>query len=147
MDSGMFQKEHYTAARHKRAEPMVQRMGYELHVPRVQWSRNANELRVSVQVENRGVAPFYYPWQVQLVQIDATGKIVRPQDVDWDLRTVIPGSGPVSFSGQLALAKESIKIAIRVVNPLANGKPLRFANESQDRHVDGCLTLFPIGEN
>jgi hypothetical protein len=147
MDSGMFQKEHYTAARHKRAEPMVRRMGYELHVPRVQWSRNGDSLKVTVEMENRGVAPFYHRWQVQLVQIDGSGKIVNTQDVDWDVRTIMPGSGRVLFSGTQTLAKGGGKIALRVVNPLANGKPLRFANESQDRHANGCLTLFPIGEN
>ena len=33
------------------------------------------------------------------------------------------------------------QLLLRVPNPLANGPPLRFANQTQDRHLPGWLTL------
>lgn len=37
-------------------------------------------------------------------------------------------------------AKETF-VAVRFINPLPNGKPLRFANKNQDQHAVGWLTL------
>jgi hypothetical protein len=36
------------------------------------------------------------------------------------------------------------KLALRVVNPLPKGKPLKFANADQDTDAEGWLTLGPI---
>jgi hypothetical protein len=38
-------------------------------------------------------------------------------------------------------------VALRVVNPLPNGKPLRFANADQDRHATGWLSVGKITRN
>ena len=65
MDSGMFG----TASppeRWKRAEEDVRRMGYEFHVQAVTIGPTADgRLPVVVELENRGVAPFYYDWPVE----------------------------------------------------------------------------------
>jgi hypothetical protein len=64
MDSGMFRREGQSEARIRRAEAEVRRMGYEFHVRAATlgpWLAN-KRLPVTVELENRGVAPFYYDW-------------------------------------------------------------------------------------
>ncbi len=55
-----------------------------------------------------------------------------------------PGAEPRTWSAQLDIPAELTEnkiVALRVINPLASGKPLRFANTSQDKHSPGWLTL------
>ncbi|MHB9008661.1 MAG: DUF4832 domain-containing protein, partial [Limisphaerales bacterium] len=58
-----------------------------------------------------------------------------PGDPDRVIQTVIPRDRLDPGRWQLAL---------RVVNPLANGVPLRFGGPSQDQHRPGWFTLAEI---
>jgi len=61
MDTGMFQKK-ATKERRARAEAEVQRMGYEFQVSSIQYFIDGNRLKFTLEIQNRGVAPFYYDW-------------------------------------------------------------------------------------
>jgi hypothetical protein len=39
---------------------------------------------------------------------------------------------------------ETAELGLRVLNPLAGGKPLRFANRDQDRLAPGWLSLVAV---
>ena len=45
----------------------------------------------------------------------------------------------LSESAEKALA--GLTLGLRVINPLPNGKPLRFANAEQDRPTPGWLSV------
>jgi len=42
------------------------------------------------------------------------------------------------------VAPGTYRLALRVPNPLPKGRPLRFANTSQDADLDGWLTLGEV---
>jgi hypothetical protein len=145
MDTGMFEKRP-SKLRRQRAELEVSRMGYEFHVPEIAVAKERGSLKLAVKVENRGVAPFYYDWKTEYGLISdnivvkqglSTGKIVGllPGDHDRQWFDEIDTAG---------LAKGKYVLGIRVVNPLANGLPLRFANATQDRDMEGWLSLTTI---
>ena len=114
MDSGLFAKRYpLDPARKERALKEVARMGYELHIPEA--TVEGGELVLTV--ENRGVAPFYYDWPVEL----RNGKVTV---TDWKLSEVLPGK-PVVWRAKVV---EGEGVAIRVPNPMEGGRPLRFAN-------------------
>lgn len=118
-------------------------MGYELYVPSVNLQPQGNgSLSVIVGMENRGVAPFYYNWMVQLAFADANNVMLgNAVNTGWTLRDVLPGS-PRSFQATLPVIPAGArKLLLRVVNPLANGNPLSFANLAQGNSVAGWLTL------
>lgn len=142
MDSGMFSlaKTKPTAARRQEAIRQVQRMGYELHVPRAEIKRVGDKLTVTLQVTNKGVAPFYYDWPVELMTVTKRGgqrDVFRPA---WKLTGILPGETS-EWTQDLGVppAIQEIEIAIRVPNPTAGGKPLRFANQTQ--RDDGWLWI------
>lgn len=120
MDSGLFDvripmdKQRKEAALRETA-----RMGYEFHVSNVEWREGV----VSLTVENRGVAPFYYDWPIE---IEVDGKI---KETDWQLGGLLPGE-PRTWSTGVA-GRSALKI--RVPNPMQGGKPLRFANRDQGK--------------
>jgi len=74
------------------AAALVRRMGYELYVSEARFSdiKVKSPLRVDITMENRGVAPFYYPWRVAVGVADENHRIVHSWYTTWDLRQVKP---------------------------------------------------------
>lgn len=144
MDSGLFEKKP-SADLVERAKQQVARMGYEFHVPTASWSIESpadapekKHLTIELQIENRGVAPFYYPWKGELALIAKQPKNAKTEPltsaVDNTLQGILPGEPPKTWKASLDttdLPAGEYQIAIRVPNPLPNGKPVRFANQTQ----------------
>jgi hypothetical protein len=138
----------------------VRIMGYDLHVSAAYFKPTASgHLTAGVTIENRGVAPFYYRWPVQLGLRDQNGKLVRQWGTGWDLRKIQPlkirafpdwnttqpyldyghpqyDQATVDLDG---VRQGQYELVMRVVNPLRTGKKLRFANATQG--ADGWLAL------
>jgi len=142
MESGLFEKKP-DAARRERAVAHVQRMGYDFFITTAYITRDGEVRKVRLTVINQGVAPFYQDWRMELAALDEAGHITRRWPVDWKLTGLLPGdpirqwSAEIDSDGKLA----GQRLALRVINPLSNGKSLRFANADQDRHLPGWLSL------
>ena len=96
---------------------------------------------------DQGVAPFYRDWRIELAALDAAGRIAQSWPVDWKITDPLPGDAPREWTATLNLVKvpnAQLTLALRVINPMPNGKPLRFANAEQDRHAPGWLSLGPL---
>ncbi|MBM3878453.1 MAG: DUF4838 domain-containing protein [Verrucomicrobia bacterium] len=142
-NEGVFRGRIQGAAR-ERAIRAAQRMGYELHVARVEWALADRQLTVALTVTNTGVAPFYYDWPVELAALGSDGKLAATWPTDWKLTGVLPAEPATRWRMQTevrALPPGAYRLLLRVPNPLPNGPPLRFANRSQDQHRPGWLTL------
>ncbi len=124
MDSGLTSgdKKH-DEERIKRAREVVSKMGYELFVSEAV----SKEGTLTVTVENRGVAPFYYDWPVEL----RAGEVIKTK---WKLTEILPGA-PIRWTIQVP---ESGEVAIRVPNPMEGGRDLKFANKG---YKEGWLQL------
>ncbi len=120
MDSGLFEKRFpLPDGRKQKAIKGAQLLGYEFYVS--QWQVVDGEVRITV--ENRGVAPFYHDWPVEL-------EADRKPIASFDLRGILPGESRT----WMAEAKEGgAKYRLRVPNPMAGGKPVRFANAEQEK--------------
>ncbi|MGB7346436.1 MAG: hypothetical protein WBD20_19610 [Pirellulaceae bacterium] len=122
MDSGLFNKRRpVSAERIERAKAEVSKMGYELHISKCQLSDGF----LSLTVENRGVAPFYQDWPVELWCSAPTIK-TRPIITDWKLSEVMPGES-VQWKIEMSSIND-LTVQLRVIHPMKGGKPLRFAN-------------------
>ncbi len=63
------------------------------------------------------------------------------------LTGLLPGDPPRSWNEKLDLSDVPAgryKLALRVPNPLPNGRPVRFANRTQDADAEGWLTLGEV---
>jgi hypothetical protein len=137
LDSGLFSREFpLPAARRERALAEVAHMGYVLHVARAAVVGESTQLELVV--ENRGVAPFYADWPVAL-GVWRGGELVAEVRPDGcKLNTVHPADElgarptPVKWSVALDPAWRGAELALRVPNPMPEGKPVRFANAEQD---------------
>jgi hypothetical protein len=146
MDSGMFNTKQPTD-RVQRAEQAVRRMGYEFHCPAVTIiSGKGGNIDVKLEMENRGVAPFYYEWKAEWGLL-ADGKAIKTWPVSGKLTNLLPGDKPRVWADTLDLSgvkAGTYILAMRVPNPLPGGKPIRFANVTQDAHAPTWLTLDEV---
>lgn len=141
-DEGVFRDRLQGAAR-ERAIAAARRLGYELWVQRADVETQAEVLRVSVTITNTGVAPFYYHWPIELGLV-REGRLVGSWPTDWDITSIQPGETGRQFNHAHALAPSPtgvVAVVLRVKNPLADGVPLRFANQTQDADLAGWLTI------
>ena len=146
MDSGMFEKRQ-PADRVQRAEEEVRRMGYEFHAPAVTvGSVKDGTLSVSLEIENRGVAPFYYAWKPEYGLLDDS-QAVKTWVGSGTLTELLPGDKPRVWTDTLDVSGVTVgqyTLAVRVPNPLKGGKPMRFANSTQDADAAMWLSLGGI---
>jgi len=142
-DQGAF-RPGLTGAPRERAIHAARQLGYELQVTEAALANTANKLGVDLSITNRGVAPFYYDWPVELGVLDLSDSLVAKWGMPWKLTAVQPDQPPVHWQHTVevrTLPPGSYRLLLRVPNPMASGKPLRFANQSQDRDREGWLTL------
>jgi hypothetical protein len=149
MDSGMFRgSEQAPRERYDRAVALVRRMGYDFYVPSAEISRpTPGKLTVTLEVVNQGVAPFYRDWHVELGLLSPGGKFVHTWPTNWTLTGLLPGDRSRRWQTTVDLSSivsDKMIVAIRVVNPMPHGKPLRFANADQDRDAAGWLSVAKI---
>ena len=144
MDTGMF-RETASPDRFKRALKQVRRMGYEFHVAKTCLTPGTQGFDLQLQVENRGVAPFYHGWIVELGFFTEGGKQpLRCQKTDWSLLGILPGEPAHCWQTRIpvrSVPQRARYLAVRVVNPLPNGLPLIFANSADRQIGDGWLRV------
>lgn len=132
-------------AERARAEAAARSLGYEFQVLEASAAFRGRELLMSVTITNRGVAPFYADWPVQLVVRAANGQ-ERAADIPIALRQLLPAAaatGKVSIGLPPDVTGE-VELALRVPHPLKGGKPLRFANRGGSAATNGELVLGRI---
>lgn len=128
----------------------ARRMGYEFYVSAVTLpdTTTSAPLDVTLRIQNTGVAPFYYDWQTELGVLDASGNLVAQYNPDWHLPGLLPAeTGEIPYTewqyhnDAPQLQAGQYTLVLHVINPLAGGESLRFANTTQDADLDGWLTL------
>jgi Domain of unknown function (DUF4832) len=146
MDSGMFGK-NQPADRIRRATEQVRRMGYEFHAPAATITSLANgRQKVELEIENRGVAPFYADWKPEYALLQA-GQPGKTWPGTGKLSGLLPGDRPRTWTDTIdlsAVKPGKYQLALRIPNPMKNGHPLKFANATQDADVPGWMSLGGI---
>ena len=142
MDSGMFRGKN-PPERQQRGLEEVGHMGYEFCIRRVAMEPQPAQLRLRYQVENTGIAPFYYAWPIEFAVLDAGGKIVHSLRTKQTLTNLSPQKSEqreilFPLSG---LTPANYRLLMRVPNPLPKGKAVSFANATQSKDLNGWLTL------
>ncbi len=121
----------------------AQRMlGYTLFCTSTRLVRATNRsATLTVRIENRGVAPFYYAWPVEVEWLNETGKAVGRARTLWPLPTLLPGK-VAEFSVALQTMPDHLKtVVLRIANPMPGSHSVAFANAEMGTVKEGWLTL------
>jgi hypothetical protein len=136
---------------YERALAGARRLGYEFYVSAVRLPdlKASDPFQLEMHVQNTGVAPFYYNWQIQLGVLNQSKQWLSTWDTPWRLDQVYPSTVDRSkpyvdwefTNHEHNLQTGTYTLVMRVVNPLANGKALKFANTTQDQDLAGWISL------
>lgn len=128
-----------------RSREMVRRMGYEYRLEEIRLPREVAAggwLEVEVRGRNQGVAPFYYPWRVQMGLRDLRGRIVQRWTVGTDIRTWLPGAFRFRSRAQAAVNGGRYDVVIGVEDPWSKKPAIGFANALRRR--DGWTEVAEV---
>lgn len=117
------------SAYQERSATLVRKLGYSYQLTELKYSTAAGKVQLSLNGENTGVAPFYYPWSVEFALIDSSGAVVASKKTDWDIRTWLPGSfrEDAELAFDVPLGKYRLALGIR--DPWTKVPSIRFASE------------------
>ena len=123
----------YSESEKTRALEASRILGYALRID--SWASEevleSGKNRFTVKIQNIGVAPFYYKWDLEL-GLFQSNTLCQTLTTDWDIRTVIDGT-LITFAHEAnldGLGSGDYTLAIRLKNPLQNGDPVIFANSN-----------------
>jgi len=142
-------EEGYEGGDRDRALAAARSLGYSFRVTQARFAATravGDELSVHVQIENRGVAPFYADWPITLALVDAGGHLQGQATTSWRLATIASGS-QAEFGGGIetdGLEPGEYTVVMQGTNPLPNGQPVEFANADQNAAVDGWLSIGTV---
>jgi|GEM_PF-3444250 len=128
-----------------RAAALVRRMGYQFTIQEVRYPASiakGDKLTFSLAGENQGVAPFYYPWQVELALLDKQGKLVENLPLDWDVRKWLSGKFQAKAAPAVTVKPGNYQLALGIRDPWTDRPAVAFANDLP-RH-DGWTVLSRI---
>lgn len=113
------------------SQAMVRRMGYEYRLDEVRFPPEVSkgqQLSVTIRGENQGVAPFYYPWPVELALKDRQGRIAQRWTAGVDIRSWLPG--PFRFTSQTKITVKPgrYKLLLGIRDPWTKNPAIGFAN-------------------
>jgi len=152
INSAAFEGTGYPAGPERDAALLAhRRLGYELHVSEVRIATVDDTVTADIRLRNRGLAPFYYDWPVELAAIHTgTEALTSLGESSAELPAIQPDGADHerTLTGSVALPPGEYRLLMRVVNPLtslaSNARVLRFANAEQDAELEGWLTLGAV---
>ena len=132
----------------KAAESLVRRMGYQFRLTEVRHSAEilpGGKRHVKIAGLNEGVAPFYYPWPVELALLSDTGKLAVRVPLRCDIRTWQPGRFELESDVVANAAAGRFKLALGLIDPWTGQPAIRFANNLPTREGWTVLSTVALG--
>ena len=142
---GAFRSKLQGAARERSLQAALG-LGYEFHLLSATCRPGTlpDRVEINLSITNSGIAPFYYNWPVELALLGRDGRIRPLANPGWKTSDLIPGEGARNWACTLKCPADFHgpgRILARIRNPMPGGRPVRFANQSQDLDSDGWLTV------
>jgi len=107
---------------------MVRRMGYQYRLTEVSWQIQERTLNLQVQGVNEGVAPFYYPWAVEIALLREDDSVAQVHRADVDITRWLPGDFRFSAQMPLQVTGGRYRLALGIRDPWRNVPDIQFAN-------------------
>jgi hypothetical protein len=130
-------------------DKLHKKLGYRFVLRNVTHSQSIDsnsDLSVTITVENKGVAPFYYDWPLAFSLITQDGEVALEKQLDVDIKTWLPGIHTFTETVKIAedLDSGQFEVKLAILDP-DTGKPgVMFANTDRDeegRYLVSRLTV------
>jgi hypothetical protein len=132
----------------ERSEELVRKMGYQFRLTEVRHPPRMaalGTLSIKIHAVNEGVAPFYYPWPVELALIDRDGKLAQRMALGSDVRTWLPGPFDVNGTVKIDAPPGLYKLALGIRDPWADRPAIAFANKLPRQEGWTIISSLEVG--
>lgn len=122
-------------------------MGYNFFADKFRLTASEGRATVELKIQNKGVAPMYANWDVEIGVFNANSQFQPVGRTNWNLKRILPDNENYyrAIAASKAIDDGTYTVLLRIINPLeeysSKAKPLRFANTTQDVHKKGWITL------
>lgn len=111
-------------------------IGYRIYISRFESPaivRFESSVELRIDFSNAGIAPFYYPWNVNLYLFDESGQIINAYLLPFDIRKVIPSqTSSLYFTLPVDELKEGrYTLGVAIIDPLTGAPGIELANVSE----------------
>ena len=116
----------------ERSDELVRRLGYQYRLTEIRHAKKVRArqaMKVVIHGVNEGVAPFYYPWPIQMVWLDVHGNNVATSTLREDLRKWLPGPFTLNADVEAPAEKGHYRLALGIEDPWTRKPAIRFANK------------------
>ncbi len=114
-----------------RSQEMVRSMGYEFRLEEIRYPtrlRRGAPFAFQLRGRNQGVAPFYYPWPVELALLNRSRQAVEILPLKADIRQWRPGPFRLTAAPVVRAAPGRYTLALGIRDPWTNRPAIGFAN-------------------
>lgn len=124
-------------------------LGYRFVLKAVDLPESAGagaDVAVTITLENKGIAPFYFEWPLVVYLMSADGTIVHQQELSVDIGNWLPGShtNAAMFNLPQTIAAGTYEVRLAIHDPQTGAPGLMFANTGNDgamRYLVDQLTV------
>jgi hypothetical protein len=127
---------------------MIRLMGYQFQLQLLRTPPSVNRestLPITLMCSNQGVAPFYYPWQVELALLTSAGRVAQAMPVSVDIRSWLPGQFQFSASPTIHVSPGTYNLAIGIIDPMTGQPDIKFANYLPVKNGWTIMTSIQVG--
>lgn len=116
-------------------DEVLSTIGYRLQIDKVELPvvvRYEKSIQIKIGFLNKGIAPFYYNWEVLLYLFDKNGKLRGTYPLPMNIKEVLPGGiYHVSFDLPVGDLDNGIyTIGVAIIDPLTGKPGVKLANQS-----------------
>jgi hypothetical protein len=128
-------------------DQVLKKIGYHFRLADHSYPKSVNagsEFQMRMTWENSGVAPFYFPWPLEVSLADEAGEIVYKQELKTDIRNWLPGKHPVNetIAVPASLTSGTYSICVSILDPENQEPGIQF--EMEGKRKDGRYTIGEI---
>jgi len=130
-------------------DKMMKTMGYRFVITSVTHAdtiKAGDTLDISMDWLNKGVAPFYFDWPIEISLANSSGKIVARSTANDDITTILPDEELTNFTPNLKipsdLPKGQYKLCVAILDPETNKPGIQLAIDG--KRSDGRYSLSTV---
>ena len=121
----------------KNLDKLFKKLGYRFVLKKFQHAASVTKgsaLAITIEVENKGVAPFYFEWPLVVYLLDSDDNVAYQQETDVDIREWMPGLNTVQTTIDIPknIATQTCQVKLAIHDPKTDKPGVLFANTGRD---------------
>jgi Domain of unknown function (DUF4832) len=130
-------------------DKLFKKLGYRFVLRNVDHEKSVakgSTLTVTISVENKGVAPFYYDWPLVLYLLSSDQQVVVQQTLNIDIKTWLPGTSnnADSFEIPATVAAGKYNMYLAILDPDTQQPGVMFANTGRDEQGRYLVSILSV---